>query len=75
VNDRLWPGAGLGRPRPIASAAGVTPDPLTTPPHVNPAFTLIGAPWSGHHPGKGVIMPVEMLTYAGIAERRLPGRW
>jgi hypothetical protein len=23
----------------------------------------------GHHPGKGVIMPVEMLTYAALAER------
>ena len=24
---------------------------------VNLALTLIGPPWSGHHPGKGVIMP------------------
>ena len=29
---------------------------------VNLALTLIGPPWSGHHPGKGFIMPAEMLT-------------
>jgi hypothetical protein len=30
---------------------------------------LIGAPWSSHHPSKGVIMPAGVLTYTSIAER------
>jgi hypothetical protein len=63
------PEPATSRTRPFPPSEVKAPGLLSGPVTVNPAFTLIGATYRGHHPGKEAIMPVEMLTYAAIAER------